>query len=156
MRGDGENQDDEEMKTPASKKMKTMRRSSFSSAPSMSPPSSMSKVESDPSTKRRQLGIRRFFSPGSGSDDGAVVATDEDMGYTEPPMSKRPTVKDTIRNLVRSGELEGVSLDEEAIGDIANKALQNRGDHGKKGGRPETRTQHGKPIKRLGGTSQMS
>ena len=85
------------MKTPVSKSMRTMRSSSFSSAPSMSLPSRMSKVESDPSTKRRQLGIRRFFSPGSGSDDGAVLATDEDIGYTEPAMSKRPTVKESIR-----------------------------------------------------------
>ena len=131
LRGGGENQEDEEMKTPVSKSMRTMRSSSFSSAPSMSLPSRMSKVESDPSTKRRQLGIRRFFSPGSGSDDGAVLATDEDIGYTEPAMSKRPTVKESIRQLmVRSGELEAVWLNEKAIGDIANKVKEKGEDLG--------------------------
>lgn len=139
LRGGGEKSEDEGMKTPASKKIKTMRSSSFSSAPSMSPPSSMSKGESDSSAKKKQLGIKRFFSPGS--DGGDVVDN------SEPAMRKRQSVKDTIRQLIQSGELEGVSLNETSVANIAEKVSANepmkqghhgkdQGHEGKKGGRP--------------------
>ena len=105
----------------------------------MSPPSSMSKGESDSSAKKKQLGIKRFFSPGS--DGGDVVDN------SEPAMRKRQSVKDTIRQLIQSGELEGVSLNETSVANIAEKVSANKpmnqghhgkdqGHEGKKGGRP--------------------
>ena len=105
----------------------------------MSPPSSMSKGESDSSAKKKQLGIKRFFSPGS--DGGDVVDN------SEPAMRKRQSVNDTIRQLIQSGELEGVSLNETSVANIAEKVSANKpmnqghhgkdqGHEGKKGGRP--------------------
>ena len=66
---------------------------------------------------------------------------------SEPAMRKRQSVKDTIRQLIQSGELEGVSLNETSIANIAEKVSANepmkqghhgkdQGHEGKKGGRP--------------------